>query len=127
MKFKIIYLVEYPHLTNLLGLVEVLVRVYEQMQLRFSISFFENDQAALLFELQLDSKGNRNKMTLAIQNSMEMYGLKIAKIYRLYNQDPASVKKIKRKYFGNRATRFIIESPDEVEKVFKKMYGKLSM
>ncbi|MFQ5752445.1 MAG: hypothetical protein ACE5HI_10645 [bacterium] len=127
MKFEIFYLLEYPHLKNLLGLVEVLVRVYEQMLVRFSISFFESGQAALLAELDLSPKDNRNKMALAIQNSMEMYGLKIAKIYRLFNQDPASVRKIKRKYFGNRATRFIIESPDEVEKVFKKMYGKLSL
>ncbi|MCG8605129.1 hypothetical protein MJD09_09045 [bacterium] len=118
MKFKMVYIVEYPHLNNLRSSVELLMRVYAQILVRFSISFFENGQAALLAELRLDRKDNRNKMAIAIQNSMEMHGLRIENIYRLFNQDPASVQKIRRKYFGNRKVSFDIQSIQDLEKVF---------
>ncbi|MFQ5709199.1 MAG: hypothetical protein ACE5HO_17215 [bacterium] len=123
--FKIAYLVSFKSLIDFTALIQTLTRTYSSLLVRFSISFIETDQAALLMELQLKPENNSNKMALALQNSIEMYGLRIDRIHRLFSEDPAFVRKIERKYFARRMDPFVITTWEEAEKVVKEMNGKL--
>ena len=121
MNFRAIYILAYPNLTRLLALIEVLVLTYKQILIRSSVSTLKDGRAALYFELQMDSNTSRQTLGLNIQNSIEMYGLKMTNVYLLFNEEPAFVKKLQGKYFGDQKTSFNIQSVNDLDKVFEEI------
>lgn len=127
MTFETVFVIKCSAFHDLKTLLEELIVAYENVLVRFSLSFFEPVQAVLWVELRLDSSRNPNDIFTRIQNLIETHQLTVEKIYKLFNEDQSLTLTLKKNYVNNCEASFDIQSAAEIQTAFENMYRNLRL